>query len=74
LVPMVIFPASLSLAIVVPASNLGAASTGAAEGLAPESVHALSVNTLARAMAEIIRPLLSLMVFLLIAVGFLRTG
>src|SRR5690554_398430 len=63
LVPMVILPASLSSAMVVPASKSAAAGASGVSSSAPPPAHAPRARTLAVAMAEIIRPFLSLMLF-----------
>jgi hypothetical protein len=61
LVPMVILPASFSSAIVVPASNSTASGAAGVSSSAPPPAQAPSARMLAVAMAEIIRPFLSLM-------------
>src|SRR5690606_6925079 len=63
LVPMVILPASFRSAMVVPASNSTAAGASGVSSSAPPPAHAPRARTLAVAMAEIIRPFLSLMLF-----------
>src|SRR5690554_5617597 len=63
LVPIVILPASFKSAMVVPASNSTAAGASGVSSSAPPPAHAPRARTLAVAMADIIRPFLSLILF-----------